>query len=484
MSSEKKVLLAGGSGFIGQELGLELVRRGYKVVVLTRNPEQVKNTFSFPCEIAEFSLENLAGLQVVCTGAFAIINLAGQPIDTGNWNLHGKKSVYESRLKVARLLGSLIELLPKKPEVWIQASATGIYPADGAVWSDNKPVPDDGSYLAKVCHDLEKEVAQAAGAGVRCCFLRFGVVLGHGGAFAQLASLYGSGVGAPFINSDKFAFPWVHINDAVGAAVFALETSVLQGPVNVVADESTTLNDLHAAMCNHFGLQLVPPVPAAVIRIADRRKHALLFANPMVRAEKLRGQAFKFQYNLIGQALKDLNAPVHGHSRLVKSQFVGAEPADVWHFFSQPENLQRITPPWLKFRIKSISTKHMQQGTEITYRLRLKGIPMTWKSLISKWAEGDSFVDEQITGPYRTWHHTHSFEKLSHGVLIRDDVAYQLPLGKLGAMAAGWLVRKDIEQIFSHRSKIVGHYFSDAGVMERHKGEKNELSGVGIPVHG
>lgn len=123
----------------------------------------------------------------------------------------------------------------------------------------------------------------------------------------------------------------------------------------------------------------------------------------------------------------------------------------VFPFFADPYNLERITPDFLRFQVVATTGDPVCEGTIIDYRLRLRGIPFAWKTRIDEWVPGVRFVDRQIRGPYALWHHTHEFAARDGGTLIRDCVRYRLPLGVLGHVAAGWLVRRDVERIFAHR---------------------------------
>ena len=126
--------------------------------------------------------------------------------------------------------------------------------------------------------------------------------------------------------------------------------------------------------------------------------------------------------------------------------------ADVFAFFADPHNLEAITPPWLRFRIVRASTARIELGTEIEYRLRLRGVPVRWRSRITAWEPPLRFVDEQVAGPFRFWRHTHAFERSGHGTLARDDVEYAVPGGRL---VDALLVAPDLARIFDHRARTL-----------------------------
>jgi ligand-binding SRPBCC domain-containing protein len=134
---------------------------------------------------------------------------------------------------------------------------------------------------------------------------------------------------------------------------------------------------------------------------------------------------------------------------------VGIEEA--FAFFAEAANLEAITPPWLHFAITTPTPIRMGEGTLIRYRLRLHGIPVRWMTEIVSWDPPHGFVDRQIRGPYRLWHHTHAFTALDDGrTRMVDRVRYAQRLGPLGGLAQRLLVARDLDRIFDYRRKRIG----------------------------
>jgi len=141
---------------------------------------------------------------------------------------------------------------------------------------------------------------------------------------------------------------------------------------------------------------------------------------------------------------------------LRREQVLPASPEEVFPFFADAHNLEAITPPWLGFRVLTPRPVEMRPGALIEYRLRLRGIPLAWLTRIAEWVPGVRFADEQLSGPYRLWHHTHEFEPAgAGGTLMRDTVRYALPGWPLGEVAHALVVRRDLEAIFDHRRDAV-----------------------------
>jgi ligand-binding SRPBCC domain-containing protein len=141
--------------------------------------------------------------------------------------------------------------------------------------------------------------------------------------------------------------------------------------------------------------------------------------------------------------------------RLERAQVVRRSLDEVFAFFARARNLEALTPPWLRFEVLTPEPVAMRAGTVIEYRLRLHGLPLRWTSRIEEWEPGAAFVDRQVRGPYRLWHHRHEFEPHPDGTAVRDRVDYAFPLGALGEAVGALVVHRDLERIFDFRRAAV-----------------------------
>jgi ligand-binding SRPBCC domain-containing protein len=144
-------------------------------------------------------------------------------------------------------------------------------------------------------------------------------------------------------------------------------------------------------------------------------------------------------------------------------QFVPRPLEEVFDFFSKAENLQQLTPPWLHFRIMSVEPAPVRKGTLIRYSLRWRIFPIRWTTEIVEWEPPHRFVDVQLKGPYKMWHHERRFIAEGNGTRIADEVQYLLPFGVLGSIAHRLKVKNDVETIFAYRTDVVQRRFGGKG---------------------
>lgn len=147
--------------------------------------------------------------------------------------------------------------------------------------------------------------------------------------------------------------------------------------------------------------------------------------------------------------------------RLIKEQIIDTDMHRAWEFFSNPQNLSVITPPEMRFRILGKKPfSEIKEGLHLHYVIQpLFNIPIRWTTLISQVDAPNSFTDIQLRGPYKSWEHKHTFTIVKEGILMIDEVTYQLPFGWLGRLGHG-IVRKKLENIFDFRREIIDKTFN------------------------
>ena len=295
-----KILITGGTGFIGTPLSHELRKSGHKVVVTTRrssdSPEKI--TWHPPERIPSDVME----------GFDAVINLAGEPIAPGRWNGEKKEKILMSRINTTRALVESIKKADRKPEVLISASAVGYYGAHGDEYV-TEDTPPGWDFLADVCKQWESEAQKAMQLGVRVVITRFGGVLeSDGGALPQMIIPFKFFLGGP-IGSGKQWFSWIHRDDVVGIIQYALKNETLTGPVNATAPNPVTNREFSKALGRAFGSPSWFPVPGFIVKLTLGELGSVLLTGQRVVPEKAVKEGYDFKYIDVDQALKAIFPP-------------------------------------------------------------------------------------------------------------------------------------------------------------------------------
>lgn len=449
-----RILMTGATGLIGSQLGISLVKDGHELTVLSRrgNPRDL----SFPARCLAWDHLNPLSESVLFGSKDqydAVIHLAGETV-AQRWNKSVKQKIHDSRVKSTKALIASFANQKRFPRVWLNASAIGIYGGTGQADLDENSVTASG-FLPKVCVEWEKPL-ETIPSTTRTASLRFGVVLSNeGGALPQMTQPFIYGLGGPIGHGNDF-LSWIHVDDTVKAIIHTLNTDSLNGPINIVAPEAVTNQILTREIAKSVRMPAWFPVPKFLIRLLFGEMSTILLASAKVNPRKLLDSGFTFTYPSLSTAIENLLAycQPRGTRLFVMRQWVHGEPATHFPFFSAAENLETITPPWLNFRIIGKSTANIQEGTLIDYKLRIKGLPVKWRTRIENWDPPHKFVDTQLRGPYRTWHHTHLFEKLGGGTLMTDRVLYRMyfwPFGDVGLP----MVKNDVMTIFNYRKQVI-----------------------------
>jgi uncharacterized protein len=296
-----KIVIAGGTGFIGKKLTDLLLAEGHTVVILTRGVREPSGEVQFVKW-----LEKGASPEKELRHADAFINLAGVSINDGRWSDSHQEQIFESRMTATDELLRIISLLPEKPSVLVSASAIGIYPASvkSVYTEDSSERAND--FLGKTVSDWENKVKLVEEHSVRAVFMRFGVVLGkEGGALPLMALPYRLFVGGKVGSGEQWV-SWVHVMDAVRAIVFALKNEELRGPVNVTSPSPVQMNDFGKTIGSVLHRPHWMPVPSFAMKLVLGQKSALVLEGQHVVPQRLMDHGFEYTFPMLKHALEDL----------------------------------------------------------------------------------------------------------------------------------------------------------------------------------
>ncbi len=299
-----KIIVAGGSGFVGKALLAKLMGQGHSIVVLSRSQQR--------------SLDNHANLQVVIwdaktqgpwskeiDGADAIINLTGESVASKRWTPEQKERIVASRLESTRAIVDAIRSAQKRPECLVNASAAGFYGDVPESDVDESAAKGQG-FLSDTCERWEQEALKATELGVRVVILRIGVVLAKGGgALEKMIFPFKFFAGGP-LGSGRQWFPWVHRDDLVEAAIFAATNRSLKGPINVAAPESVRMVDFCRELGKAMNRPSWAPVPDFALKFLLGEMSTMLLEGQKMKPRRLEETGFKFLYPELQPALESL----------------------------------------------------------------------------------------------------------------------------------------------------------------------------------
>jgi hypothetical protein len=291
-----KVVVAGGTGFLGSALVQRLRADGHQVKVLTRQTRHPDDVSWVP----DGSVKSWAG---VLDDADAVINLAGESIAGGRWTESRKARIRDSRIRATRSLVAAIQQAARRPSAFLSGSAVGYYgPRDEEPLTEQSPAGDD--FLAAVCRDWETEALRAAG-NTRVVLLRTGLVLEKdGGALPQMALPFRLFAGGPAGSGRQF-YSWIHRDDWVAMVAWAMTTGNVSGPMNVTAPTPLTNRDFSRTLGRVLHRPSFMPAPAFALRIVlGEMADGLLLSGQRVLPAVAQNQGFTFKFPTLEPALR------------------------------------------------------------------------------------------------------------------------------------------------------------------------------------
>ena len=293
-----KVLVSGGTGFLGTALVRALRQQGHHVTILSRRPKGPGEA------LWTGGADDTLGARI--EGTDAVINLAGESIAGGRWTSARKQAILRSRVEGTRALAEAIAEAEHPPSVFLSGSAVGYYgPLDATAVDERSPAGSD--FLAHVCIEWERAAA-AAYSRTRMVALRTGLVLDQsGGVLPQIARPIRWGVGGPVSDGTQF-MSWIHLRDWVGMVLWAIARESVSGPLNLTAPAPATNEELTRALARELHRPAFLRVPALAVRLMLGREmaDALLVNGQRVLPHKAAAEGYNFRFSQLVAALKEI----------------------------------------------------------------------------------------------------------------------------------------------------------------------------------
>ncbi|WP_432452243.1 MULTISPECIES: TIGR01777 family oxidoreductase [unclassified Agarivorans] len=297
-----KILLTGGTGFIGSRL-VKHLQFSHELTVLSRAPIKAYQKLGHNL-LAIPSLKDLTDLNEFD----AVINLAGEPIANRRWTKHQKQQICNSRWQITEQLLLLFQQSQQPPHTFISGSAIGYYGTQGEQDLDESSMIKDDSFPHQVCKQWEAIALQAQSSHTRVCLLRTGVVMGiEGGALAKMLPAFKLGLGGPIANGQQM-MSWIHISDLVDAVIFLLKNQHCHGPYNLTAPTPVSNQLFSQTLAKQLKRPCFVRTPAWLLNTALGDMASLITEGQKVLPARLREDGFSFRYKEINHALKEILA--------------------------------------------------------------------------------------------------------------------------------------------------------------------------------
>lgn len=300
-----RIVLAGGTGFIGTALRESLVRKGHEVVVLTRQSAR-ENQPGVRTRYVYWNPSDEQGFwENEVNGVGAVINLAGEPIVGKRWTPEQKLKISESRTKATEALVKAVQNVRRRPYLLLNASAVGYYgPHETQELTEESPAGED--FLARTCRDWEAAALRAEDFGLRVVRLRTGIVLEkNGGALQKMLPPFQMGVGGP-LGTGRQWMSWIHRDDLIGLIHFILEKKEIRGPVNGTAPAPVTMKEFAATLGRVLHRPGFWPVPEFVVKIPLGEMSEILLKGQRVIPKRALEAGYVFKFPALEGALKEI----------------------------------------------------------------------------------------------------------------------------------------------------------------------------------
>lgn len=299
---KKRILITGGSGFIGKHLTQLLIDKGYLVSILSRNKKESTNEISY----YQWDVENGIIDEQAVLEADSIINLAGENIAEKRWTLKRKQAIVQSRVGAIELIFNVLQKHNKKLDSFVSASGIGIYGVhqSNRIFTEDSPLAND--FLGDTCQKWESAADLISNLKIRTVKIRTGLVIGpNDGFLKKLIPIFRLKLGAPIGSGQQF-MSWIHIHDLCEIYIAGIENHEMKGAYNAAIRDGITNYIFSKKLAKFYGYDIwLPNVPAFIIRMLMGELADIVLTGQRVSSDKIEKTGFVFKFTRLGNALRD-----------------------------------------------------------------------------------------------------------------------------------------------------------------------------------
>jgi uncharacterized protein (TIGR01777 family) len=299
-----RIVLAGGTGFVGGALRESLVEKGHELVILTRR-SSLENQPVLRTRYRHWNPPQSGTWENEISGANAVINLAGEPIVGKRWTNEQKQKLAQSRIGATQAMVRAIQMARKKPFLFLNASAIGYYgPRGDEELTEEAPPGQD--FLGETCKTWETEALRAEEFGIRVVRLRIGIVLGEsGGALSKMLFPFKLGLGGP-LGSGRQWMSWIHLKDLIGLINFLIERKEIRGAVNGTAPNPVRMREFAETLGDALRRPAFLPMPGFLLKVLLGEMADVLLKGQRVFPTRARAAGYAFQFSDLQPALEEI----------------------------------------------------------------------------------------------------------------------------------------------------------------------------------
>lgn len=457
--AQGKVLLVGGTGFLGRTFGMRLTEDGYSVHCVDIEPASSKAYLNYPCAYFEWDGKSMLTDEALA-GVNIVINVAGEPISDGRWVDTKRKTILDSRLRATK--AAVDAANRSRAATMIQASSIDIYgDSRGEIVTESSSVgkgfwPEAIAQWEKACAPLNPSI--------RLVTLRMGEVLClWGGPFRDRLATYSQRIGSPQIGSDQY-HPWISSFDLYRMVKGIIEDPRWEGPINASAPTPSSFLDLHKQFTKYYENCLRLPYPRWLRKLVRGDEVERFCYNRKAIPQKAQELGFRFSYPDIASAmarLLDRDTPQCTYQTL--SQWVPAPPEQVWQFLRDGNNWAKLNPQSIRLKLKPDSPHIAEEGAEFAFNIYYFGfVRAPWRVrhttvIPNKMAK--SLVQEGLMSMLEM---SQELTPVAGGTRLDELMRFQYPINNVFAPVLEAITLKINLHINRHRQMSIAKTFSQS----------------------